>query len=84
MQTVVGLASQNTCSMEEGRTATMVASHGSGRSGAEEMLVAVAGSQVKVGPHTSLYVGITTPATWTFAHNFQIWKEFGFPPGVKI
>ena len=56
----------DTCSIEDWRTSTMVASHGSGKSGVEEILVAVAGSHVYVGPHTSLYVGITTPATWGF------------------
>ena len=52
--------------MEDWRTSTMVASQGSGKRGVEEILVAVAGSHVYVGPHTSLYVGITTPATWGF------------------
>ena len=56
----------DTCSIEDWRTSTMVASQGSGKSGVEEILVAVAGSHVYVGPHTSLYVGITTPATWGF------------------
>ena len=56
----------DTCSMEDWRTSTMVASQGSGKRGVQEILVAVAGSHVYVGPQTSLYVGITTPATWGF------------------